>query len=85
MATTKKTLYIEYALSDGSKYSMPVDNPKEIGEEANATTTTPAAIKAAAEQGITGQVVASDGKMATSFERAYIRTITDSDVNIPNE
>lgn len=83
MATTKTTLYLEFNLSNGSKYSMPIDNPKEVGEETNSTTTTPAAIKAVADQAISEQVIASDGALATSLERAYVRTVTDSDLTMP--
>lgn len=85
MATTKTTLYVEFNLSNGSKYSMPIDNPKEIGSEANETTTTVAAIKAMADQAISGNVIMSEGYAATSLERAYVRTVTDSDLTLPTE
>lgn len=85
MATTKTTLYVEFNLSNGSKYSMPIDNPKEIGSEANETTTTAAAIKAMADQAISGNVIMSEGYAATSLERAYVRTVTDSDLTLPTE
>lgn len=85
MATTKTTLYLEFNLANGSKYSMPVDNPKEIGSEENATTTTAAKIKAVADQAISASVIMSDGSAAASLERAYIRTVTDSDLTLPAE
>lgn len=85
MATTKKTLYLEFNLANGSKYSMPVDNPKEIGETDDATTMTTAKIKATADQAISGAVVMSDGSAAQSLERAYIRTVTDDDLTMPTE
>lgn len=85
MATTKTTLYIEFNLANGSKYSMPVDNPKTIGEADDSTTVTTATIKSAAEQAIDKSVIMSDGYLATSLERAYIRTVTDSDLNISTE
>lgn len=82
MATTKTTLYLKFDLSTGSTYDLPIESPKAIGETANEATTTADEIKAIGERIVANDVILSNGGKATGLASAYVRTITDTDVQI---